>query len=120
MDSQKTEVELPESTKRWLARKLKLLRRRDDFSGMTIEEFMKCAEDVPEFHVGEVDDAYRDGFEEGFDYCLELLSLVGWREEPSVGVNKLEEWSRKVLQKWRYHGEGKHKNDALHHPLYED
>ena len=110
---------------RWLRERLQ---SQDDarngvvrWFGVDIAKFKQMADDVPEFWYDDCDDAYRDGFEDGFDYCLEQVEEL-YRKRGFVRVreiaNILWKWSDTILRYWRYHGEGKYNNDRMHHPCH--
>jgi len=109
-------VTLPEPEKRWLSRRLDPEPRI-----MSLGELSETVKDTPEFWTNDIDEAYREGFEEGFDYCIERFDDL-YRKRGFVRVreiaNMLWHWSENVLRPWRYWGDGKHKNDAMHHPVH--
>ena len=109
-------VMLPESSKRWLKRRLDTKPRI-----MTMGDLCDAAEDTPEFWTNDIDEAYREGFEEGFDYCIQQFEEM-YRKRGFVRVreiaNILWHWSDTVLRPWKYCGKGKHRNDAVHHPIH--
>ena len=110
-------VTLPESSERWLKRRLEKRLRV-----MSFKELCDEVDDTPEFWTDDIDEAYREGFEEGFDYCIQRFEEL-YRKRGFVRVqeiaNILLNWSENVLRPWRYWGKGKHKDDMLHYPLHE-
>jgi hypothetical protein len=105
-----------ESNNRWLERRLDVLPRI-----MEVEEFCDIVEDTPQFWIEDIDEAYREGFEEGFDYCVEQFEEM-YRKRGFVRIREIANiliyWSDTVLRPWRYYGDGKHKNDMVHHPIH--
>lgn len=108
---------VPESAKRWLARKMDRRLRC-----MPISQLIEEANDTPEFWVADVDESYRQGFEEGFDYCIERFEAM-YREKGFARVreiaNILWRWSETVLRPWRYKGRGFFRNERNPHPEHE-
>jgi 5-methylcytosine-specific restriction endonuclease McrA len=110
------DVEVPESANRWLARKL-----NPNFRLVTFSQLQEETRDTPAFWVDDVDGAYRQGFESGFNYCIERFESM-YREKGFSRVreiaNMLWHWSGKVLTPWRYKGRGFLRNDYRPHPLH--
>lgn len=110
---------------RWLRRRLKSFRRVRNgevfFEMCNLEELCRQVDEIPEFFIEDLDAAYREGFEEGFDHAIEavreLHSRYGFVRVREV-FNILWEWSASVLEIWKWKGRGKHLNPLLHHPVF--
>ena len=102
----------------------KWLERRMDKKGpfiIPVDEFVRQADETPQFWVNDMDEAYREGFEEGFDYCIKQFEEL-YRKRGFVRVreiaNILWHWSDSVLRRWRYRGKGKYRNVFTYHPIH--
>lgn len=100
---------------RWLERRL----YPDPFVLITVDELIKIADETPPFFIDDLDYEYRDGFEDGFDYCIECFETM-YCKKGFVRIreiaNVLWSWSESALRPWRYWGKGKHKNDGCLYP----
>jgi hypothetical protein len=113
------ENESREAAIRWLKRRLSV-----ESEIVSAKDLIAQASETPEFWINDIDEAYREGFEEGFDYCIERVEALyrknGFTRVREI-VNILLYWSQKALRPWRYFGCGKFKEQEvgdLHHPIH--
>ena len=101
---------------RWLGRRL-----GKNFTPVSSDELARQCKDIPQFYTVDIDECYRQGFEEGFDYAIERFEYL-YCKKGFVRVreicNILLSWSDKVLRDWRYVGEGRFRNYEVHHPIH--
>lgn len=110
------EINISDSAKRWIDRRLS-----PSIHPCSIGDLQKQVEDTPEFWTNDIDESYRQGFEEGFDYCITQFEEM-YRKKGFVRVreiaNILWQWSDLVLRRWKVYGKGRHRDYGNHHPVF--
>lgn len=103
---------MDDSSERWLYRRMS-----SETGPVSAKELAEQSNDVPQFWRDDMDHAYRNGFEDGFDYCIEqfenLHSKKGFQRTREI-CNILWHWSSTVLRNWAVCGLGMFKAKEFH------